>query len=106
MARWPAPVVGESGSAGQKRSWMPQELHHLRSHGHSWRAITEETGISKELHSGLFLACRKTYDLYAVCFAGLNRLNPRHLSESRVVYGQPRACRFSVPRLGFGAAGT
>jgi hypothetical protein len=65
MARWPAPAVGESGSAGQKRSWMPQELHHLRSHGHSWREITEETGISKELHSGLFLACPKTYDLCA-----------------------------------------
>jgi hypothetical protein len=28
------------------------------------------------------------YDLYAVCVAGLNRLIPRHLSESRVVYGQ------------------
>jgi hypothetical protein len=30
----------------------------------------------------------KSYDLYAVCVAGLNRLIPRHLSESRVVYGQ------------------
>jgi hypothetical protein len=30
----------------------------------------------------------KTYDLYAVCVSGLNRLIPRHLSESRVVYGQ------------------
>jgi len=41
-----------------------------------------------ELHSGLFLGCPKTYDLYAVCVSGLNRLIPRHLSESRVVYGQ------------------
>jgi hypothetical protein len=68
MARWPAPAVEESGSAGQKRSWMPQELHHLRSHGHSWRKITNEKGISKELHSGLFLACPKTYEFRLATF--------------------------------------
>jgi hypothetical protein len=33
-------------------------LHHLQSHGHSWREIT----IGKELHSGLFLACPKMYE--------------------------------------------
>jgi hypothetical protein len=39
---WPEPAVGESGSAGRKRSWMPQELLILRSQGHSWREITED----------------------------------------------------------------
>jgi hypothetical protein len=34
----------------------------------------------------------KTYVLYAVCVAGLSRLIPRHLSESRVVYRQARGC--------------
>jgi hypothetical protein len=38
--------------------------------------------------AGLFAARPKTYDLYAVCVAGLNRLIPLSLSEFRVVYGQ------------------
>jgi hypothetical protein len=32
--------------------------------------------------AGLFAARPKTYDLYAVCVGGLNRVIPRHLSES------------------------
>jgi hypothetical protein len=83
---------GESGSAGQKRSWTPQELlicAHRATHGAKSRRKLES---AEQLHSGPFLACPKVYDLYAVCVAGLNRLIPRHLSESRVVYGQARAC--------------
>jgi hypothetical protein len=34
----------------------------LRSQGHSWREIKDETGIARELHSGPFLACLKTYE--------------------------------------------
>jgi len=62
---WPAPAVGESGSAGQKRSWTPQELlicAHRATHGAKSRRKLES---AKELHSGLFLACPKMYDLRA-----------------------------------------
>jgi hypothetical protein len=58
------------------------------NHGGNWTA--------KELHSGPFLACPRMYDLYAVCVAVVNRLIPRHFSESRVVYGQARACLCSI----------
>jgi len=62
---WPAPAVGESGSAGQKRSWTPQELFicaHRATHGAKSRRKLES---ARELHSGLFLACPKMYDLRA-----------------------------------------
>jgi hypothetical protein len=51
--------------------------------------------------AGLFAASPKTYDLYAVCVAGLNRLNPRRLSESRVVYGQARAYLTGMANAGY-----
>jgi DNA invertase Pin-like site-specific DNA recombinase len=39
-------------SRGNRRGWPKKiadasEIAHLRSEGHSWREITEETGISK-----------------------------------------------------------
>jgi hypothetical protein len=55
---------------------------------------TAEWGVSVLTTSvaRLFAASPKTYDSYAVCVSVLNRLIPRDLSESRVVYGQVRAC--------------
>jgi len=40
-------------------------IAHVRAYGHSWCEITEKTGITKELQSGVFLARPKTYDLCA-----------------------------------------
>jgi hypothetical protein len=45
--------------------------------------------------------CPKTYDLHAVCVVGLKRLITRHLSESRLVYGQARACLTGMANAGY-----
>jgi hypothetical protein len=53
---------GESGSAGQKRSWTPQELlicAHRATHGAKSRRKLES---AEQLHSGPFLACPKVYE--------------------------------------------
>jgi DNA invertase Pin-like site-specific DNA recombinase len=47
QAGQPAPAVRESGSAGQKKIVDASRIAHLRSRGHSWREIMEETGIRK-----------------------------------------------------------
>jgi len=47
---WPAPAVGESGSAGRKRSWMPQELlicAHRATHGEKSRRKQDSKGTAQ-----------------------------------------------------------
>jgi|ERR1700730_7317429 len=72
-----SPLKLESGSGPGGQAGSVIGLHYF-----------ERRTKAKELHSGPFLACPKMYDLYAICVAGLNRLIPRQLSESRLVYGQ------------------
>jgi hypothetical protein len=59
-------------------------IANLRAQGRSWRNITEELGIGgKERHNAPSLACPKSYEFEAGCFAGVE------LSHSMAIIGIP-----------------
>ena len=78
---WQAPAVGETGAAGQKRSRMPQKLPICAQRATHGAKLRRKQESAKELHSGLFLACPKIYDLRlgtAYCLVSgrvVNRVN-------------------------------
>ena len=76
-------LFGAVAWSGQKKSWSLNNCPFALT-GPLMAQITKETGISKELHSGLFLAFPKTYEFRFPTFpSGIASLQDPYLISGR-----------------------